>query len=142
MGADLITYIVKGPAKLSEKSRAEAVKLAENIISACKEAVEKQDSGAGLSDKEIKQLQQLTGLDLDDNLESMAALNPECVVGDLYEAWAENFRDVNGRYDPDDENQKILVAGELSWGDEPEGAGYQALKNAERCGLFEFFGIR
>ncbi|MEK6883205.1 MAG: hypothetical protein AABY22_26500, partial [Nanoarchaeota archaeon] len=64
------------------------------------------------------------------------------VVDDLLAVWEGNYRDVTSRLDPDDEEQKIVVAGEMSWGDEPQGGGYQALKYADQTGVLKVFGIR
>jgi hypothetical protein len=40
------------------------------------------------------------------------------------------FRDLSYREDPLHPRRKVVVAGDLSWGDEPDGAGYQMLKKA------------
>lgn len=139
MGAELITYILKGPAELDESKRESAIKLAESVINLARELKAKGDD---VTEKDWQSLRLLTGCDVEDALDSLAEMRAEEVVRDVYEAWSENFRDVNGRYDPDDGDQKIVVAGELSWGDTPQGAGYRAFDAAAKLGLFEHFGIR
>ena len=47
-------------------------------------------------------------------------------------------RDLNARVW---KNRRILVAGEMSWGDEPEGKAYQILKRARAMGLLAALGI-
>jgi len=52
------------------------------------------------------------------------------------------YRDMASRPDPDDRNRKVVVAGELSWGDEPDGAGYQLLKRAFGLGIAQSLGVK
>jgi hypothetical protein len=139
MGADLTTFICKGPRDLNPKKKDQAVELAKSVIAAVNEYFEMKDP----TDKDKKLIQRLTGLDIDD-LEryEVGDLDPEEVVDNLYCAWGAGFRDCNARTDPDDDKQAIVVAGDMSWGDEPDGGGYQAFKYASMVGLFEFFGIR
>lgn len=137
MGAELITYIVKGPAKLDESKREQAVDLAKDVIAA-RELVEKDE----ITEKDRQMFALLAGTFDEDDLLAIAELDAEKVVDSLFETWAEEYRDVNGRYDPDDEGQKIVVAGEMSWGDSPQGGGYQAFDAVAKLGLFEFFGLR
>jgi hypothetical protein len=53
-----------------------------------------------------------------------------------------DFRDLATRDDPDRPRRKVVVAGELSWGDEPDGAGYQLLKKAFGLGIAERLGVK
>ena len=53
-----------------------------------------------------------------------------------------HYRDMASRPDPDDRNRKVVVAGELSWGDEPDGAGYQLLKRAFGLGIAQSLGVK
>jgi hypothetical protein len=52
------------------------------------------------------------------------------------------FRDLAVRDDPEKPGRKVVVAGELSWGDEPDGAGYQMLKKAFGLGIAELLGVK
>jgi len=51
------------------------------------------------------------------------------------------FRDMAFRIDPDKPGRKVVVAGELSWGDEPDGLGYQMLKKAFGLGIAQRLGV-
>jgi hypothetical protein len=63
-------------------------------------------------------------------------------VKDFAAAWNEGrFRDLAFRTDPDKPDRKVAVAGELSWGDEPEGLGYQTLKKAFGLGIAQRLGV-
>jgi hypothetical protein len=51
------------------------------------------------------------------------------------------FRDLTFRDDPKKPGRKVVVAGELSWGDEPDGCGYQMLKKAFGLGIAQRLGV-
>ena len=50
-------------------------------------------------------------------------------------------RDLACRPDPEHPGRKVVVAGELSWGDEPDGFGYQTLKRAFGLGIAQALGV-
>lgn len=52
-----------------------------------------------------------------------------------------DFRDMSFRDDPREKGRKVVVAGELSWGDEPDGRGYQMLKKAFGLGIAQRLGV-
>ena len=52
------------------------------------------------------------------------------------------FRDIAFRDDPKGPARKVVVAGELSWGDEPGGGGYQMLKKAFGLGIAQGLGVK
>jgi hypothetical protein len=52
-----------------------------------------------------------------------------------------HFRDLTFRIDPERPGRKVVVAGELSWGDEPDGLGYQMLKKAFGLGIAQRLGV-
>lgn len=63
-------------------------------------------------------------------------------VREFAAAWNEGrFRDLAFRIDPDKPGRKVVVAGELSWGDEPSGLGYQMLKKAFGLGIAQRLGV-
>jgi hypothetical protein len=63
-------------------------------------------------------------------------------VRDFVAAWNNGcFRDLSYRVDPLHPRSKVVVAGELSWGDEPEGAGYQLLKKAFGLTVAQRLGV-
>ena len=58
-------------------------------------------------------------------------------------AWNEGrFRDLSSRPDPRDPAWKIVVAGERSWGDEPDGLGFQMLKKAFGLTIAQLLGVK
>lgn len=66
--------------------------------------------------------------------------SPEGAVAELLETWNKRtWTDVNTR---DYGTRQILVAGGVSYGDEPEGVGYQACKRASQLGLLRLYGIK
>lgn len=63
-------------------------------------------------------------------------------VKDFATGWDDGcFRDLSYRVDPLKPSRKVVVAGELSWGDEPEGAGYQMLKEAFGLTIAQRLGV-
>ena len=50
--------------------------------------------------------------------------------------------DISSRLDPDDDKQKLLFAGDSSWGDQPDGYGYEMLTFLEHTQSLDLFGIR
>ena len=52
------------------------------------------------------------------------------------------FRDMAARQDPDNPARQIVVAGDMSWGDEPDGLGYQLLKKAFGLGIAQLLGVQ
>jgi hypothetical protein len=65
------------------------------------------------------------------------------IVKEFVEAWNDGLgRDGSSRIDPRDRRRKVVVAGELSWGDEPEGTGYQTLKKAFGLMIAQRLGVK
>jgi len=63
-------------------------------------------------------------------------------VRDFVANWNDGqFRDMSYRLDPLRSRRKVVVAGELSWGDEPEGAGYQMFKRAFGLTIAQRLGV-
>lgn len=121
MGADQIGYLVKGPTRIPAGRLKAAVR-------ACKRLRQElmRDAGAG------------TDVDPRDIPE-----DPEAAIREFVEWWRVlDCRDTCSRPDPDDPRQKIVYAGEMSWGDEPDGYGYRMLKRAFTWGFAEALGIR
>ena len=136
MGADLIGYLVTGPKRLPRgKTYRQALKHAEAII----EQVRAAETEEGYDRKKLPAThRKMDSEDLDNILD----LDAEQVLDDLYALWDGMCRDASMRTNPDDPKRVLVFAGELSWGDEPDGTGYLALRDAERLGLLDFFGIR
>ena len=63
-------------------------------------------------------------------------------VRDFVAGWNDgHFRDLSYRVDPLHPRRKVVVAGELSWGDEPDGVGYQMLKKAFGLTIAQRLGV-
>ena len=56
--------------------------------------------------------------------------------------WPPTFRDSSYVQDPDDHEQLLVFAGELSWGNEPEGGGFTTLKMLALTGIGAAVGIQ
>ena len=73
------------------------------------------------------------------------ASTPQDLAKEIHEfvgGWnAGCFRDLAFRDDPDKPGRKVVVAGELSWGDEPDGRGYQMLKKAFGLTIAQRVGV-
>jgi hypothetical protein len=63
-------------------------------------------------------------------------------VRDFVAGWNNGgFRDLSYRVDPLHPRRKVVVAGERSWGDEPQGVGYQMLKKAFGLTIAQRLGV-
>ncbi len=145
MGADLIGYMVKGPLKLNPFLKEDAIKAAQNIIDLAihsnywaEDITEESEQPEEMPDWMWEELQN------NGEITSLACCNPTAAVEDFMEFWNDpEGRDVRDSvFDHYGVKFKVIFAGEMSWGDEPSGYGYQALKQAERLGLFKVFGIQ
>ena len=79
-------------------------------------------------------------------LERLAGLKPAEVLNCFLDVWNNTpFRDTTSRlFRPGNRGKwyKIVVAGDMSWGDDPDGAGYQTINEARLLGLFPLLGVR
>jgi hypothetical protein len=169
MGADMIGYLVVGPAELDKSkekrqallARAAKEKKLIDEISEILGAKELEDADyaeqlealseeqrtyiEGLNDsreadgwhREEENVTEL--LDWADEIVAPEAI--EGIIDNLFALWEGGARDSMSRGLPGDPSKCILMCGEPSWGDEPEGFGYQTLKMASRAELFEAYGI-
>lgn len=145
MGADLIAYICVGPYELDtrfalKQEIAERIaaynKLAMPVIAAV---------GRGDDDDADRLYWQL--VEVFEQVKFDSDLDPSTVreapswleAEDFYRAWRGEFRDVASRHLHC--ATRIVVAGEMSWGDEPDGRGYQTLDWMFRLGVNELLGI-
>lgn len=137
MGADLIAYTVVGPPKLkpSRVLRKKALANAGHVIAAAQQA-EKDPDFDWDQDKFLKNFEP-------EMFSEIASLEAEQVLSDLLEVWEGGARDSTSRVIAFGKKKlRVLTAGEMSWGDEPEGFGYQTLRDADRLGLLDTLGIK
>lgn len=140
MGADLIAYILVGPTKLLPS---DALKQSITIEAShlCAVAQEAQTAvGEQLSPEKEQLLQDLDSYEID----YLASLDPQGALRDFLKLWNEGgYRDCETRCveRPGVPTERILVAGDMSWGDEPDGAAYQAIKAALALGITDALGV-
>jgi hypothetical protein len=153
MGADFICYMLVGPSKLS-RSKALHKKAEKMLISYCDVATDAKkltdiiDSGSIEGAESAQQLLDALKLDLFKPHEEICDClwaaayqdNPVRLIDELFDVW-DGSRDSAYRNDPRDPKRRFWTAGEMSWGDEPDGFGYQTMKHADAVGLLALYGI-
>lgn len=141
MGADLVGYLVKGPAKLSRATLSRAIKRLQ------RELKKQRDSNVGVCyacDIESP-VEDAVCQECGEQLIAAKLTDDKAIadkVTDMFEAWPPDARDCASRADPDDPKQVLVFAGRETWGDEPDGSGYLYLKELLSLGVAETFGIR
>lgn len=138
MGADLLAYVLVGPRNLDKGLGDSAVSAAQERIDLCIKWAGEEKEGMP---KEVNEQFNAWELWDDWDVDDVASLDAEESVKEFMELWNGNYRDAASREDPNDPTRQITVAGEMSWGDEPEGA-YQICKNAVRLGVTDVFEVR
>ena len=131
MGSNLITIVVVGPKKLdcSDEFREHVVAKAKRRIKAC-QAWSGGRLPAGLNDEE--------------EVELTSKLDAEDVVNRTIAFWNDpseadtNFRMAKYR----DTAMKVVVAGNSTWGDSPDGEGFRLLSNAARLRILDELGLK
>jgi hypothetical protein len=142
MGADLIGFLVKGPRELDRDRFELARGIAANVVGQATIAYELELADEPVEREDFDALDN-TFIDLEYDLERIRGLDPEDLLKALVSVWEEHdARDLVTRTDPDDEDQRIVFAGEMSWGDDPEGFAYQTIRDADKLGMLDVFGIR
>jgi hypothetical protein len=161
MGIDLIGFIAKGPLDLSGKKEI-AIKFLEQRNVFLKESIAKIQSvlndDVNLDDDvnyaKLFNNDKLLNNFLEENRESYYDIpeliedkliidNPKKLVEEFIDFWANGYaRDATSRLDPDDPTKIIMFAGSESYGDEPNGYGYNMLKKAFQVGLRDIFNIK
>lgn len=139
MGADLITYIVVGPEKLNitKALRKRVITRIENVASTVKQAQKDPDF-----DWSEDPLIGSMGEDLNE-IEWVVDIEPEKFLNNFVAMWNKGeARDTNGRIvKMHGKKMRVVVAGDVTWGDEPSGDGYIMLRDAERLGLYELLNL-
>jgi hypothetical protein len=160
MGADLICFILKGPIKVRASEIKKVKKHVAKIIAHAKllDAAINRDlaNQATLEDESILkegldhplmtdmngQEQHSAVHDASHYIGQMASTDADKEVEDFLDWWVTcNGRDTAGRTDPDDKKKQIVVCGDMSWGDSPEGFGYTTVNRAYWFGIPHRLGI-
>jgi hypothetical protein len=154
MGADFIGMMVVGPRELDksvEVSNKAAQRLKEFITGFLAiEELNKKVANKELTNEETYQEQLDKVYDETPELLSLEEMSEGgwCLeykdkemmfVLELLDVWETGSRDSICRWLDDD--KKVVAAGDMSWGDEPDGFGYRTLKHAEQAGLFPIFKL-
>ena len=141
MGADQIGFLFKGPIKLdtTRTTTQLAIERGKKVV----EAIRWLAAHGHLPDHLSDSLSHLDGDTVDEFVQDPGSVpDPERTVKDLIEWWHGSARDTCKRLDPDDKEQIIGFAGEMSWGDEPSGRGYQILRDAHLLNVPDLFEIK
>ena len=154
MGADFISYCVFGPTKLStskkvfkkaEKRFTEYVKLACELDELVKQACDssKPREVADAADARVKELLNKHCIDCTDDVTWATEYKdkPVQLIDDLFDVWHNCSRDSSYRTLPGNKQRKVWYAGDMSWGDEPDGFGYLTMKRVDMAGLLDIFGL-
>jgi len=154
MGADFISYVVVGPYKLSRSKTVMA--RAKRQMTSFVELAKKLSDLEAKSEGSVNDLERVSARDAlcklveemphgmepcDVTWATSYKDNPMKLVEELLDVWHNASRDSTFRTFPRNKRKKIWVAGEMSWGDEPDGYGYQTMKRADLAGLHEIFGL-
>jgi len=143
MGADMIGYIVVGPKLIGPWQQKEAVRKIKLLVkewNASGKPPVCQTCFVEYSEASLDGCQcDECGTEMPD-LELMKT-DPERYVREMVERWPPDFRDVATRDMPGNRDKVIVFAGDMTWGDSPEGAGYAALRLLLNSGCAEELGL-
>jgi hypothetical protein len=161
MGADLIGYFAKGPKRLPKQAIPAAIAQAQHRLNWLRRArpiLESSEPAALLSllhdcpwisPKQMPRDQ--ANIDLEqlrfeferllDSAGDLTNLTGEIVVRQFVKAWPPRYRDAAHVVDPDCPAKLIVFAGERTWGDTPDGAGFQLLTQAGLLGIAPVLGV-
>ena len=155
MGADLICYVCVGPKYYDYEMKTKAYDVLAGYRQKAKILKSKVDEWDSLShpdceawlgeQKEMKWLlENWADCCGSDYIEDLVAVleAPDSILDRFFEVWEFGARDLVVRSYPDNDDEVIVAAGELSWGDTPDGIGYQALDDIHRYDLLDVLKIR
>ena len=142
MGAELVGYLVVGPERFTEQQVQEAIKIVAELKDIAAKISDKLDQGV-----ELEVLLKQYGIDFDDEetlrehfIDLLKDDEPGTIINRFLAFWMSPYsRDTHYRSYGGD--KVIIFAGDSSWGDEPSGYGYTALKEIDNLGLFRIFDI-
>jgi hypothetical protein len=140
MGAVLVTHILVGPRKIEFTDEAVGIasETRKELLQEAEGWVEENGLGGCASEEEAIQ-EFLVDRSVPRELPNV---NVEEAVREFVNTWNRNkrWRNFNFRVDPNDQNRVIVVAGERTPGDTPQGA-YRVFQTADALGLFSHYGI-
>lgn len=149
MGADLVGYMVIGKKEITDEMKQAAIAKLGRLCGVAKALMLEVDEGTDIGDVELpKDVPDFWTEEFEvygaDFLEEFSELSDEDIVKRVEEAidFLDDpaYRDCASRNISDDEF--VLFCGEMTWGDEPEGGGYQLIKGIHKMGIEEELGLR
>lgn len=158
MGADLIGYHYCGPKEFSEEVLSKAVALYDRFLSRIRHFEELEDDTSDTYDvmdtyfSVLKEYYKEKGIESvptyfeDDAMNLMQAMNfdsGEDFTEALTMVWGGGGRDVSARYiTVGEQSFSIVFAGERTWGDSPDGIGYQTFQAVSAIpGMEDLLGL-
>ena len=151
MGADLIGFHLVGPVKVDRKLKKRAIQQVNGMSRATIELFDRHSpSYEDPTSEELERLikgryfQHLRGFQEWVYFDDVRFIkDTKKFVEGFMDFWdSPSFRDSTYRtYGKGKSQVKIVFAGEMSWGDEPQGLGYEILRMAGMSGLLDIFGI-
>jgi Sec-independent protein translocase protein TatA len=154
MSECLVVAVLVGPRRLRKADSKYAVKQARKVIEEAKALLAKMEANSAfdVAKKDLKKSyiqflmshEQYSRLSEARNcIETLAEMNPSTVVEDFENWWnAAAAKDTVWRLSPSNRREKVVVCGESSYGDSPDGIGWTHIRYAEWLNLFPFFGIK
>lgn len=148
MGAELVGYLVVGPKSFTEQQVQKAIKIVAELKDIAAKISDKLDQGVSIHKiPELEVLLKQYGIDFDDEetlrehfIDFLKDDEPGTIINRFLAFWMSPYsRDTHYRSYGGD--RIIIFAGDSSWGDEPSGYGYTALKEIDNLGLFRIFDI-
>jgi transcription elongation factor Elf1 len=149
MGADMIGYLAKGPYTITKAKRKAAARellrlariwLLENTYTCCTCGAVETDIEEAVKDHLDCQN---CGVRYPVYLQDIKCLShAEKKVAAWCDYWPPTWRDCARRPDPDDKKQVLVFAGDMSYGESPDGAGYEYLAELLNSGISDLLGIR
>jgi hypothetical protein len=146
MGADMIGFLSKGPVKFTDAQKEAALAEGSRILSLVREwhDLELAENPDADAIKAFLEANPVLKRNFQSDIifaERLVDSNVNDVLAEFIEVWENGARDVASRIDPDNENMQLWFAGGMSWGDEPDGYGYQSYQDALLLGMTEKLGI-
>lgn len=138
MGMELVGYLVKGPTEpdFGDDNKSRFLKVIENLREWAW-SVNRGDP-IQLGHWELK----YTDVDQYCDTDELMVIDGDLLWDNLRGLWSNGSRDCQSRLDPINKRHTIMFCGDMTWGEPPEGMGYETLKWAHKTGLLEILKIR
>lgn len=136
MSADQVGYLLVGPVtlSLSRKTVSQIIKEAKSRIEICRKV-----NNGTYEEKKLPEF-----LTYEEDALFLSTFHGEDIVKDFINLWnKEGAKDmISRRVVLGGEEFGIVFCGEMTWGDEPTGTGYNTIRPVHDLGLLPLFGIK